>query len=71
MDPTFYIVLGETHLKAKPAFMKKRAAQCKVINEVFKSKKYLDFSKVPVFLMGDFNEEPQNEPIKDIICKDW
>ena len=54
------MVVGQTHLKAKPAFMRDRVEQCNMIKDFF-DKNYRD---IPCFMAGDFNEEPQNEPIK-------
>ena len=43
--------------------MEKRSGQCVEIVDYF-SKNYTD---LPVFLGGDFNEEPQNEPIHSVM----
>lgn len=70
-DESFKFAFGETHLKAKPPNMPARVKQCKVLTEVFKAKHPFDYSRIPVFMAGDFNEEPQNEPIKDIMTKEF
>jgi len=53
-DLNFHFVFGETHLKAKPANMDQRIRDCTLL------KKYMDghFHGIPVFIGGDFNEEP-------------
>ena len=53
-DEKFKFLFGETHLKAKPANIKARVGQTKLLKEFF-SKNYRN---MPVFMAGDFNEEP-------------
>lgn len=56
-------VFGETHLKAKPENMEERIRQTLKITQYFSN----NFTDMPVILGGDFNEEPQNKPICDIM----
>jgi endonuclease/exonuclease/phosphatase family metal-dependent hydrolase len=56
-------VFGETHLKAKTDFMEERIRQTLKITQYFSN----NFTDIPVLLGGDFNEEPQNKPICDIM----
>ena len=58
-DEQTQFVVGQTHLKAKPAFIKDRVTQCQMIKEYFDQ----NHQDIPCFMAGDFNEEPQNEPI--------
>lgn len=53
-DDSFKFVFGETHLKAKAANVQQRVQQTTMITEFFE-KNHRD---VPVFMAGDFNEEP-------------
>ena len=57
-------VFGECHLKAKPANMGQRVVQCQQMVDYFQS----NFQDVPVFIAGDFNEEPQNDPIAKVMA---
>ena len=52
-------------MKAKPENMETRVKQTLKLTQFFATNR--NFLKVPVILAGDFNEEPQNKPIKDIM----
>ena len=54
-------MFGETHLKAKKAFMEDRKMQTEKIVQFFSD----NFKDIPVIFGGDFNEEPQNPPISE------
>lgn len=43
--------------------MDKRVQQCQQLCEYFKS----NYQNIPVIISGDFNEEPQNQPIKEVM----
>jgi endonuclease/exonuclease/phosphatase family metal-dependent hydrolase len=62
-DNRMQFVFGETHLKAKKDFMEERIRQTLKITQYFSN----NFTDIPVLLGGDFNEEPQNKPISDIM----
>ena len=62
-SPTFEFIFAETHLKAKPEFMNDRIRQTLKIIQFFNE----NYQDLPVILSGDFNEEPQNKPISDIM----
>ena len=68
-------VFGETHLKAKSTNMQTRVRQCTKITEVFQkyqeTRRANGYFDVPVIIAGDFNEEPQNEPIAEVMIKDF
>ena len=56
-------VFAETHLKAKQKNMYSRLKQTNMIKDYFD----YNYQDLPVFVAGDFNEEPQNEPIRDVM----
>ena len=62
-DNRMQFVFGETHLKAKREFQEERIRQTLKITQYFSN----NFTDIPVVLGGDFNEEPQNKPICDIM----
>ena len=62
-DTSVQFVFGETHLKAKASYMEDRVKQTLKIIQFFSE----NFQNIPVIIGGDFNEEPQNKPIADIM----
>ena len=66
-DDSFKFIFGETHLKAKPVNMEQRSKQVDAMEwqtqliDTGEPDKYGD--QIPIFMAGDFNEEPQNTPI--------
>lgn len=65
--PSFSFVFGETHMKAKPKNMALRVKSTNVIKDYFADK----YRNIPVFIAGDYNEEPQNEPISKIMKENF
>ena len=53
-DNEFKFVFGETHLIDEPQNIQVRAQSTKIIREHFQTR----FQDIPVFVGGDFNEEP-------------
>jgi endonuclease/exonuclease/phosphatase family metal-dependent hydrolase len=62
-QPRLSFVFAQTHLKAKEKFVETRLKQTQQICRFFSS----HFEDLPVFVGGDFNEEPQNPPIKEML----
>ena len=58
--PELQFVFVETHLKAKPANIAERVRSAKVMVEDFTA----HHQEKPVFVAGDFNEVPGEEPIE-------
>ena len=56
-------VFGETQLKSKAINTEIRVRQTLKITQFFTD----NFQHIPVIIGGDFNEEPQNKPIADIM----
>ena len=53
--PSFELIFGETHLKAKKEFIKDRMEQTKILKGWLERQEY---QNMPIFIGGDFNEEP-------------
>ena len=62
-NPDFKFVFAETHLKAKEECRSTRVKQISVLLDFYAP----FFTNIPVFIAGDFNEDPDEEPIADLM----